>query len=141
MNEQKKQSNNYRNIAVVGIILVLCSVCYHLLGSGSSGDGAANRNDVDRTVQSIKDDNQGAGTAIDTAGQQIEAAGADIARADRDAVRAAAIAKQRAETVAECRNLLEQCKQNNRRAEQILAEIERANKAPAENTSTPNDAK
>ena len=63
---------------------------------------------------------------------KLTAAGAELAGADRDAERAEGIARQNAETIRSCREILERSKAAHQRAEQILAEIERENQTPAE---------
>lgn len=133
MNEQEKQSNNDRNIGIFVIVLVFFGIFVYLFGRGSFGGGSAgNDNDIQGTVQRAQDDNQRAGAALDGVRDEITAAGAELAGADRDAERAEGIARQNAETIRSCREILERSKAAHQRAEQILAEIERANQTPAE---------
>lgn len=102
-------------------------------GGGFGGfGGGGNDNDIQGTVQRAQDDNQRAGAALDGVRDELTAAGAELAGADRDAERAEGIARQNAETIRSCREILERSKAAHQRAEQILAEIERANQTPAE---------
>lgn len=135
MNEQEKQSNNDRNIGVYVIVLVLICIFFYLFCGRSTGDVTGNDNDIQGTVQRAQDDNQRAGAALDGVRNEISAAGAELAGANRDAERAEGIARQNAETLRHCRELLEQGKAANQRAEQIFREIERANQALAEGTA------
>lgn len=133
MNEQEKQSNNDRNISIFVIVLVFFGIFVYLFGRGSfDGGSVGNDNDIQGTVQRVQDDNQRAGVALDGVRDEITAAGAELAGADRDAERAEGIARQNAETIRSCREILERSKAAHQRAEQILAEIERANQTPAE---------
>lgn len=132
MNEQEKQSNNDRNIGIFVIVLVFLGFFFYLFCGRSTGDVTGNDNDVQGTVQRVQDDNQRAGAALDGVRDEISAAGAELAGADRDAERAEGIARQNAETIRRCREILERSKAAHQRAEQILGEIERANQTPAE---------
>lgn len=130
LNEEKQiKGSNYFIISFT--IIAVLIIFFKLFCGGNSG----NNNDVQGTVQRIKDDNQRAGAVLDGVRDEISAAGAELAGADRHAERAEGIARQNAETIRRCRELLEQGKANHRRAEQLLADIERANQTPAEGTA------
>ena len=140
MNEQEKQSNNDRNIGIFVIVLVFFGIFFYLFCS-RTGDVTGNDNDVQGTLQRIKNDNQRAGAELDRVQSEIEAAGTEFAGANRYAHRAASIARQRAETIAECRDIIDRSAEHNRRAEQLLADIERANQTPAESAASARDPK
>ena len=118
---------NHRYCIIVVVIIACITACY-MFGRGTSG----NNNDVQGTVQRIADDNKRAGTALDGVRDELTAAGAELTGADRYAERAEGIARQNTETIRSCREILERSKIAHRRAEQLLADVERANKERTE---------
>ena len=133
---------NRKNKAIMIAILAISLLYWYFsaflstCSAGSFGGGSAgNDNDIQGTVQRAQDDNQRAGAALDGVRDELTAAGAELAGANRDAERAEGIARQNAETIRSCREILERSKAAHQRAEQILAEIERANQTPAEGAS------
>lgn len=113
--------------SIIFVILIIAISAWYLFG-GESGGTSEDNNDVSGTVQRIADDNKRAGTALDGVRDELTAAGAELTGADRYAERAEGIARQNAETIRSCREILERSKIANRRAEQLLADVERANK-------------
>lgn len=113
-----------RRYWIIVVIIIACIAACCMFCGGTSGDN----NDVSGTVQRIADDNKGAGTALDGVRDELTAAGAELTGADRYAERAEGIARQNAETIRSCREILERSKIAHRRAEQLLADVERANK-------------
>lgn len=122
MNEEKQIRYSKYLVISFALIAVLI-IFFKLFCGGTSG----NNNDVQGTVQRVQDDNQRAGAALDGVRDEISAAGAELAGADRHAERAEGIARQNAETIRSCREILERSKAAHQRAKQILADVERSN--------------
>ena len=115
-------SNNrfLTGVAVGAILFIACYLFSHRISP--TGD------DVKTAIQSAQDHNRRAGEFIDAAGSEIKSAGADVARAVAGVERAEGIARQNAETLEECRNLVRTLKARTREAKSILADVERSAK-------------
>ena len=122
----KSWISNNRFLVGVGIGAVLFFSCYLF-----SHRAAPTNDDITSAIQSVKEHNQRAGELTDAAGSEIKAAGTDVTRAIENVERAENIANQNAGTLEECRNIVGTLKDRTREAKSILADVERANKAPA----------
>ena len=118
----------YNNRFFVGLVIGAAIFCaYYLSSIRSTGTG----DNVGGTLQRAQDDNQRAGAAVGRAQSELDAAGAELTGANRNAERAAGIVGQNADAIKKCRELVERSRENNRRAERIFADIERANQTSA----------
>lgn len=118
--------SNNRFFVGVGVGAVLFLSCYLF-----SHRAAPTADDITNAIQSVKEHNQRAGELTDAAGSEVKAAGTDIARTVENVERAEEIVNQNAGTIEKCRNLVSTIKDRTREAKSILADVERANKAPA----------
>ena len=109
------------------VIIMLLTAVWILFG----GTGTDNNNVAD-TIQRIGDNNTRAGQEIDGARQQIRGASVNTARARERIERSTDIVESNSSTIAECRQLVRQCQEHNKRAKQIIEDIEQRNKEPAE---------
>ena len=114
-----------KNYIVAGLALMLLAAGWILFG----GTGADNNN-ISDTIQRISDNNARTGQEVDNARQQVAGAAAKAARALERIERSETIAEENARTIAECRELVKQCQYDNRRAKQILEDVEQRNKEP-----------
>ena len=83
------------------------------------GTGSDNNNVAD-TVQRIGYNNTRAGQEIDDARQQVAGASDNAARTFKIIKQSEIIVEQNTGAIAECRELVRQCQDDNRRAERIL---------------------
>lgn len=108
---------------IVGVIILLLSTGWILFG----GTGTDNNN-ISDTIQRISDNNTRAGQEVDNARQQVAGAADNATRTTERIERSESILNQNTGTIAECRELVRQCQNDNRRAERILQDIEQQNK-------------
>lgn len=112
-------------------IIVICAFgvgAWHLFGGGGY---AGNNNDVQRTVQGISDDNRQTGESVAQAAEHVDSASSELDRAEESNRRAAFILSEDQKRINACAGIIIELQKNNSRAEQILADVERANKTPA----------
>ena len=112
-------------------IIVICAFgvgAWHLFGVGGV---AGNYNDVQGTVQGISDHNRQTGQFIDGAAEHVSSAVSELDRVDEANRRAAFILSEDQKRINACAGIIIELQKNNSRAEQILADVERANKTPA----------
>ena len=133
MNEQEKQSNNDRNIGIFVIVLVFFGIFVYLFGRGSFGVEAPETITISRAqyneLKTIISEQGQRLTEFETNLQLLEQSSPELIVTLNEL---RVIARQNAETIRSCREILERSKAAHQRAEQILAEIERANQTPAE---------
>lgn len=111
---------------VACVIILLLAAGWILFG----GTGPDNNNVAD-TIQRVSDDNKRAGKAVDDAKQEVTGAAANAARTLERIERSTDIVESNSSTIAECRDLVAECQESNRRAKQILEGIELRNKETA----------
>lgn len=122
MYEVEQKSNNHTYYYIIAAVVCVCIAAYLFCGRSTGTDHA-----ISDTVQSIKNDNQSARTAIDGAVSEIGTVGTDITRAISNAERAEGIIDQNAGTLEECRDIVSSLQNSLREAKRILADVERTN--------------
>lgn len=129
MDKIKDFWSKHKIIVVIGSVLVavalLCCTC--------GRDNGANNNDVDRTVRAVEDDNKLARRAVGEAGGSIDRGRRELDAAISGIERSEEIVRENKKRAEECEQILSNCRRNSSEAKRIIADIERTNKARAQN--------
>lgn len=114
------KKTTYIIFALLACLGVFCA--YDLFSRGTG-------NNVDRTVQSITDDNVRAGELVDSASEQLGTIGNGLNDVSEGLANSAAESNRIAVETKNSANLAERCLELNREAKSILNDIERTNQA------------
>lgn len=123
MGERIKKFFMEHKTAVIAVLCVaLIAGAVWLLHTNHSAG-----NNVDSTVQSIKDDNKRTGELVKSAADQVDEARGNISGAVERADRVEELTRESQSTVIDCEQLVNQCQDLNREAESIFTAIDRSN--------------